>query len=175
MWEDKTNGLSSTRQEAQYYYILIRGRFREGGGRILLRDSTPCRPQKSPLSIILKYPFLVTDPKNFLKQAPWAPKYISFEGGARAEKAQFFGQHFQKVPKNAFFGLFFFLQILPVAQKFWPKQGLFKIRHPPARENPRSAPVNKRDNDSPFLKTSPKLGSLYLFAQGGAGVRLSTG
>ena len=30
----------------------------------------------------------------------------------------------KKVPKNAFFDLFFFL-ILPAAQKFWPKQGFF--------------------------------------------------
>ena len=57
---------------------------------------------------VLKYPFLVTDPKSFLK-APSvtdpksflkAPKSIKFEGRARVKI-------FQKVPKNAYFGLFF--------------------------------------------------------------------
>ena len=46
------------------------------------------------------------DPKNFLK-APVAPIYTSFEGGARVEKRDFLVKIFQKVPKNAFFGLFF--------------------------------------------------------------------
>ena len=72
-----------------------------------LRDSTPCRPKGSPLSTILRYPFLVMDPKNFLKALP-APIYTSFEGGARAEKTQFFGQNFSKF-------------CLPAAQKIWLK------------------------------------------------------
>ena len=46
-----------------------------------------------------------------------------FEGGARAKKINFLVEIFQKVPKNAIFGLFF--KILPAAQKFWPKQGLY--------------------------------------------------
>ena len=48
----------------------------------------------------------MTDPKNFLK-APLAPIFTSFEGGARAKKRNFLFKIFQKVPKNAFFGLFF--------------------------------------------------------------------
>ena len=48
----------------------------------------------------------MTGPKIFLK-APLAPIYTNIEGGARAEKTQFFIQNF------------------PAAQKFWPKQGLF--------------------------------------------------
>ena len=86
----------------------------------LLRDSTPFRPYRP--CTILRYPFLVTDPKIFLK-APSVPIYTNFEGGLHAEKTQFFGKIFQKVPKNAYFGLFFF-KILPVAQKYRPKQGL---------------------------------------------------
>ena len=31
---------------------------------------------------------------------------LNLRGGVRAKKTQFFGQIFQKVPKNAFFGLF---------------------------------------------------------------------
>ena len=57
------------------------------------------------------------DPKNVLK-APWAPIYTNFEWGARAEKKLFFVKIFQKVPKNAFLGLFF-LQKMPAAQIIW--------------------------------------------------------
>ena len=35
------------------------------------------------------------DLENFLK-APWAPICTNFEGAARAEKTQFFGQNFPK-------------------------------------------------------------------------------
>ena len=51
------------------------------------------------------------------------PIYTHFEGGARAEKRDFLVEILQKVPKNAIFGLFF--KILPAAQKFLPKQGLY--------------------------------------------------
>ena len=64
----------------------------------------------------------MTDLKIFLK-APLAPTYTSLEGGARAEKTQFFGEIFpKKWPKNAFLACFF--EILPAAQKFRAKQGL---------------------------------------------------
>ena len=57
-----------------------------GIGRSLpLKDSTPCRPKGSPLCTILRYPYFVTDPKNFVK-APLAPIYTYFKGGARAKK-----------------------------------------------------------------------------------------
>ena len=36
------------------------------------------------------------------------PIFSNFEGEARGEKTQFFGQIFQKVPKNAFLDSFFF-------------------------------------------------------------------
>ena len=53
---------------------------------------------------ILKYPYFVTDPKNFLK----APIYTNFEGGARAEKTQFFWSKFsKKCLKTPFLTLFF--------------------------------------------------------------------
>ena len=50
----------------------------------------PLPTQRVPLCTILRYPNLVTDPKNFLK----APVYTYFEGGARAKKTHFFGQMF---------------------------------------------------------------------------------
>ena len=80
-----------------------------GGGsgrrpqRPLLSDSTPCRPKGSTLCTILRYPFLA----EFITFLKVSPIYTNFEGGARAEKTRFFGQNFQKVPKNSFFGLFF--------------------------------------------------------------------
>ena len=63
-----------------------------------LRDSTTCRPKGSPLCTILRYPFLVTEAKIFLK-APLAPIYFNFEVGSV--------KIFQKVSKTPFFGLFF--------------------------------------------------------------------
>ena len=61
---------------------------------------------KVPLCTNLRYPFLVTDPKNFL-WAPLAAIYANFEGGARAKKnAIFLVNIFQKMPKNTVFSLF---------------------------------------------------------------------
>ena len=99
------------------------------------------------------------DPKNFLK-ALLAPIYTSFEGGARAEKTQFFGLNF---PKSAFFWLVF-LKFCLRRRKFGhnrnktvPRESsknqfgrskkkvdkifenFLKIR--PPRESPRSAPA----------------------------------
>ena len=70
-----------------------------------LRDSTPCRPKGSPLCTILRYPYLVTDPKNFLK-APLAPIYTYFRGERVPKKRNFFGQNFLKSAKNAFLACF---------------------------------------------------------------------
>ena len=57
------------------------------------------------------------------KKKPLSPKYANFEGGARRKKRDFFGQHFPKVRKNAFFHCFF--KNLPAEQKFWSKWGLY--------------------------------------------------
>ena len=43
--------------------------------------------------------FLVKDPQIFLK-APWAPIYTNIEGGARAEKTQYFSKFFKKCLKK---------------------------------------------------------------------------
>ena len=67
----------------------------------------------SPLCTILRYPFLMTYPKNFLK-VPLAPIYTKF----------FWSTFFLKVHKNAFFMTCFFKD-LPAAQKFGPKLSLF--------------------------------------------------
>ena len=65
----------------------------------------PLPTQRVPLCTILRYPYLVTDPKIFLK-APWAPIYTKFEGGARAEKTQFLAKFFQECPKTLFWPVF---------------------------------------------------------------------
>ena len=122
------------------------GGFRGGGvmgGRSFFRNSTTCRPNGSPFCTILRYPFLLKEPKYFLK-APSVPIYSNFEEGERAGKAQFFRQNFPKdAPKNAFFGLFFFSKCCLRCRKFDIKTGSFlkiRITPPPPRENPRSAP-----------------------------------
>ena len=83
------------------------GGFRGEGTSPILRGSTPGRPKGSPLCNILRYPYLATNTKNFLK-APLAPIYTNFEGRVRAKKRNFLVNSFQKpMPRNAFFGLFF--------------------------------------------------------------------
>ena len=82
--------------------------------RPLFLGIRPPADLKGPLCTILRYPYLVTDPKKFLK-APSPPIYTNFEGRVRAKKRDFLVKTFQKVLKNAFFGLFF--NILPAAQK----------------------------------------------------------
>ena len=67
-------------------------------GRTLFSEwFDPLPTQRVPLSTILRYPYLVTDPNKVLK-APSALIYIKFEGGAeRAPKMRdFFGQKFPK-------------------------------------------------------------------------------
>ena len=129
-----------------------------------LRDSTPCRPKGTPLWYFLRNPFLVTDPKIFLK-APSAPIYSIFEGGARAEKTRFFCQHFSKSAQKRLF-LTVFSKICLRRRKFSQNRGktvlsessknqfgrpkkikgrqnfrfFFENPPPPPRENPRSAP-----------------------------------
>ena len=99
-----------------------RGGFRVEGGRPLRQRFDPLPTQKVPLSTILRYPFLVTDPKNFL-MVPLAPINTDFEGGARAEKTQFFWSKFSKnCSKMPFLACLF--KFLPAAQNIWPKQGL---------------------------------------------------
>ena len=86
---------------------MIRGGFGGGGGRADAfhpQGFNPLPTQMVPLCIILRYPYLVMDPKIFLK-APLAPLYTNFEGGA--EKVRFFVKYFHKVPRNAFFSFFF--------------------------------------------------------------------
>ena len=110
--------------------LSTRGGFRGGGGRGVckrpfLRDSTPCRPIGSPLCTVLRYPYLVIGPKNFLK-APCAPRKLTLRGERAPKKNNFLVKFFQKVPKNAFFDQF--LKILAAAHKVLPKQGLSALR-----------------------------------------------
>ena len=72
-----------------------------GGGRTYafpsgLQGFDPLPTQRVPLCTILRYPFLVMDPKIFLK-APLEALYTNFEEGVRAEKTLFFGQHFPRI------------------------------------------------------------------------------
>ena len=70
--------------------------------------SCPSFTEAIPLCIILKYPYLVTDTKSFLK-APSAPMFSKFERGARAKKNAIFWSKFSKMfPKNAIFFCLFF-------------------------------------------------------------------
>ena len=66
-----------------------------GGGRLFFRDSTP-------LWFFLRNPFLVTDPKIFLK-APWAPIYTKFEGELAPKKGVFLCQNFPKSAQKRLF------------------------------------------------------------------------
>ena len=84
----------------------------------------PLPTQRVPLCTILKYPYLVTEPKIFLK-APLTPICTNFEGEARAEKRVFLVKIFQKLPKNAFFGLFFFQNFACGVENCTLNQGLF--------------------------------------------------
>ena len=59
-----------------------------------LRDSTPYRPKGSPFVLFWDIHF-------------WRQYVPVFRGSTRRKKKVFFVQIFQKVPKNAFFGLFF--------------------------------------------------------------------
>ena len=87
----------------------------------------PLPTQRVPLCTILRYPYLVTNRKIFLK-APLAPIYTNFEGGARAKKQRvFLVKILQKVPKNAFFGLFF--NLLPYSQILFFHQYRLIFRH----------------------------------------------
>ena len=60
----------------------------------------PRRPKGSSLCTILRYPFLVTEPKNVLK-APLAPNILILRGDRAPKKRDFLVNIFQKVPKNA--------------------------------------------------------------------------
>ena len=63
----------------------------------------------------------------------------TLRGGARAEKMQFLVKIFQKLPKNAIFGLFF--KILPAAQKNWSNRFFILIRE--SSENQFGRPEKK--------------------------------
>ena len=65
----------------------------------------PADPKGSPFGTFEVNLFWPTDLKTSLK-APLAPIYTNFEGGARAEKTQFFGQNFPKCLKTPFLDCF---------------------------------------------------------------------
>ena len=71
----------------------------------LFEGFDPLPTQRVSLCTILRYPYLVTDLKIFLKVLS-APIYTDFERGARAKKTRFFGQNCPKKPKNAFWPVF---------------------------------------------------------------------
>ena len=72
---------------------------------------------KGLLCTILRYPFWLTDLKNFPK-APLAPIYFRERA---PKKRNFLVKIFQKVPRNAFLACF--LKNLPAVQKKWSKWG----------------------------------------------------
>ena len=60
------------------YVFIYRGEFRAAKGGRPSQGFDPLLTHRVPLCTILRHPFLVTDPKNFLK-APSAPVYTNFE------------------------------------------------------------------------------------------------
>ena len=79
-----------------YYHYSYKHQRNKGDGRPP-QEFDPLPTQRVPPKTILRYPFLVMDPKIFLK----APIYTNFEGAASAEITQIFGQNFpKKLPKN---------------------------------------------------------------------------
>ena len=83
---------------------MTRGEFsgKTSGRPFLFRNSFDHLPTKrAPLCTILRYPFLMTDPKIFLN-APLAPMYTNFEGESAPKTRNFLVKIFQKLPKNAF-------------------------------------------------------------------------
>ena len=62
---------------------------------------------------------MVADPKSFLK-ALLAPIYTNIEGERAPKKRNFFFKNFLKTTFSACS-----FKIMPAAQNFWPKQGLF--------------------------------------------------
>ena len=63
---------------SEYNIMLINSEF-WGGGVAFLQGFEPLPTQRVPLCTILRYPFLLTHPKIFLK-APLASIYTIFEG-----------------------------------------------------------------------------------------------
>ena len=68
---------------------VIQGWICGGGAEASPQGFDPLPTQKVPLCTVLRYPFLTTDPKIFLR-APLAPKSTNFERGARAKKKRNF-------------------------------------------------------------------------------------
>ena len=97
------------------------GRGGGGVGRFLFQGFDPLPTQRVPLCTILRYPFLLTDPKSFLK-APLAPIYTNFERGALF--------------------LAFLSKVCLRRKKFGQNSVFFENPSPPPppREIPRSAP-----------------------------------
>ena len=144
-----------------------RGGFRGGAGGADAFSSgirPPADPKGPPFDTFSEIPFWPTDPKIFLK-APSAPIYTNFEGERAPKNAIFLSTFFKKCPKTAFFLLFF--QKFACGAENFAKIGakqcfgrarkinlvdlkkkvvkilenFLKIRPPPPRENPRSAPA----------------------------------
>ena len=118
-----------------------------------LRDSTPCRPKGSlPLCTILRYPYLVTDPKKFLK-APWAPIYTNLRGERAPKKNAIFWSKFsKKCLKTPFVQ---FIKVLPFDPP--PPPPRKNPTPPPPRENPRSAPPKNYFINRYGQKSAPPL------------------
>ena len=83
------------------------------GGRFFSEGFDSLPTQTVPLCTILRYPFLVTDPKTFLK-APRRQYILILRGERAPKKRDFLFEIIEKVPKNVFFGVY-------AAQKVWPK------------------------------------------------------
>ena len=115
----RTSVRSYTRAQRWNYRVI-------GDPKDLRGMGDPCRPKGSPLCTTLRYPCLVTDPKNFLK-ALLAPIYPNFEERARAKKKRdFLVKTSKNCQKSPFLAYLF--KILPAAQKICQNTAIFVLR-----------------------------------------------
>ena len=84
---------------------MTRCGFRRGVGRLPLRGSTPCRPKGSPFVLFLRYSYLLTVPKMFLK-ASSTLIYNNFEGERAPKKRDILSKFSKMFLKMLPFGLF---------------------------------------------------------------------
>ena len=71
-----------------------------------LSSSCQIFPKGPSFGTTLWHPFFAQQPQKIFIGA-FGANMNNFEGGTRAEKAQFLVKIFQKMPKDAFLGLFF--------------------------------------------------------------------
>ena len=75
---------------------------KRGVGGFALQEFDPLPTQRVPLCTILRYPFLVTDPKIFLKE----PIYTYFKGERAPKKRVFLSKFYRSCLRTPFWPVF---------------------------------------------------------------------